>query len=69
MASTDTTSTTIPSTARVLTKQQVADMLQLDLRTISRMDAANQIPGRIQLGRSVRFSRDAIDTWIVAGSK
>jgi predicted DNA-binding transcriptional regulator AlpA len=65
MASADTTSVIIPNTTAVYTHEQVAELAQVDPRTLTRWAALKQVPGRIALpGRSVRYSRAAIDAWL-----
>jgi excisionase family DNA binding protein len=59
---------TVPTATAVYTTAQVAALLQVDVRTLQRWDAAGKIPGKIRLpGRSVRFLRDVIDGWIATG--
>jgi hypothetical protein len=42
-------------------------MLQFDERTIERWCAAGRIPGRLGLGRTVRFDRAVIERWGAEG--
>jgi predicted DNA-binding transcriptional regulator AlpA len=56
-----------PETATALTRGQLADMLQLNPRTLSRLDAERAIPGRFLIGTAVRYRRSDIIEWISAG--
>ena len=47
----------------VLTAEQLADLLQLDARTVRSLAARGEIPGR-KLGREWRFSRQAVLDWL-----
>jgi excisionase family DNA binding protein len=47
----------------VLTAEQLAAMLQVDEKTIARLAAHGEIPGR-KIGRYWRFSREAILDWL-----
>ena len=58
---------TIPADATVLTQRQVAALAQVSVKTLQRLDSQNLVPGRIVLGRSVRYNRAAIETWLGLG--
>ena len=45
----------------------VADLTQASVRHVRRLDARRVIPGRITIGRLVRFHRQLVDEWIAAG--
>ncbi len=45
----------------------VAHVLQVSLRHVRRLDARRVIPGRMTIGRLVRYRRDAVDQWVAAG--
>src|SRR5919201_1121938 len=47
----------------VLTVEQLAQLLQLDAKTVRNLAAAGDLPGR-QLGRHWRFSRQAVLEWL-----
>jgi excisionase family DNA binding protein len=47
----------------VLTAEQLAQLLQLDVRTVRSLAARGEIPGR-KLGREWRFSRRAVLDWL-----
>jgi excisionase family DNA binding protein len=51
----------------VLTPKQLAELLQVDLETVTAMAAAAEIPGR-QLKGEWRFSRSAVLTWLGSAS-
>jgi excisionase family DNA binding protein len=50
----------------VLTAEQLAELLQLDAKTVRALAARGEIPGR-KLGREWRFSRSAVLDWLGAG--
>jgi excisionase family DNA binding protein len=45
----------------------VARVLGVSLRNVRRMDARRAIPGRMTIGRLIRYRRDAVDQWVAAG--
>jgi excisionase family DNA binding protein len=47
----------------VLTVEQLAELLQLDAKTVRSLAARGEIPGR-KLGREWRFSRRAVLDWL-----
>ena len=49
------------------TVEQVAGLLQCSQRHVWRMADLNAIPGKLRIGRLVRFNRAAVDAWIAAG--
>ncbi len=49
--------------AELLTYADVAEMLNVSEKTVSRL----AIPGRVHLGRSVRFVAAEVRRWIAAG--
>ena len=51
------------------TAGNIAILLQCSERHVWRMNDSNLIPGRIKLGRLVRFSKKLVDKWIAAGCK
>jgi predicted DNA-binding transcriptional regulator AlpA len=64
-----TANVSTPPNTGTFTALQLAELCQVDLKTIQRWDAAGAIPGRIALpGRSVRYSKAAIIAWL-AGAK
>jgi excisionase family DNA binding protein len=54
-------------TPRLMTVRQLAAWLALSERTIKRMVAAQEIPGIVRIGRSVRFDRNQVETWVSRG--
>ena len=47
----------------VLTVEQLAELLQVDEKTVSTLAAKGDLPGR-KLGRHWRFSRQAVLEWL-----
>jgi excisionase family DNA binding protein len=54
------------ASAEVLTAEQLAELLQVDAKTVRSLAARGDLPGR-KLGREWRFSRRAVLDWL-AGS-
>jgi excisionase family DNA binding protein len=54
-------------TATTYDVSDLATMLKLSQRTIWRLTSEGQIPGRLQIGKSVRWSRRIVDSWIEKG--
>jgi excisionase family DNA binding protein len=53
----------------LLTRRQLAALLELSERTIKRMTALGAIPGVCRVfGRSVRYDRRSIESWIAKGT-
>jgi excisionase family DNA binding protein len=50
----------------VLTVDQLAQLLQVDEKTVRSLAASGELPGR-KLGRHWRFSRQAVLDWLGAG--
>lgn len=51
----------------LLSANQVAEMLNISIRTLWRLRAAGKLPAPVRLGGSVRWRIDAIQAWIEAG--
>jgi excisionase family DNA binding protein len=51
------------------TVEQLALLLQCSQRHIWRLSDQNKIPGKIRLGRLVRFSRAQVDAWLAGQAK
>jgi excisionase family DNA binding protein len=49
----------------VLTAEQLAELLQVDVKTVRALAARGELPGR-RLGRHWRFSRDAVLEWLAS---
>jgi excisionase family DNA binding protein len=58
---------TPPDSAKALTKKQVAELLQICVRSLERLIADGAVPGRFLVAGAVRFRRAAIEEWIAAG--
>lgn len=48
----------------LLTTQELADLLKVSTRTISRMKSAGELPEPVMIGRLVRWKRADIETWL-----
>ena len=57
----------VPEHALVLTRRQVATLLQACEKTVARLDSDGLLPGKIQVGRAVRYRRSEIMAWIERG--
>src|SRR5262245_61724715 len=51
----------------LVTRPELSQLISLDVRTLARMDAAGELPGRIKIGKSVRYDVAAIKQWIACG--
>ncbi len=51
----------------LLSQTELARLLDLSSRTISRMNASRKIPRPVRVSRSVRWRRDEVERWIAAG--
>lgn len=49
---------------KLLTKKELAEMLQLSQRTVYRMVMEKRLPQPIKLGVSVRWRQETIQEWI-----
>ena len=47
----------------IMTMQQAAEFLQVSVRTLQRMVAADEVPGR-RIGRQWRFERSQLRDWV-----
>ncbi len=59
-----TTTTTAGLASGTYTIEHIAELLCCSTRHVRRLDAQRAIPGRISLGRLVRFSRRQVDAWL-----
>jgi excisionase family DNA binding protein len=50
-------------TPEVLTGEQLAELLQIDVKTVRSLAARGELPGR-KIGREWRFSRRAVLDWL-----
>lgn len=46
------------------TSADLSKLLQCSLRHVRNLDAQRSFPGRIQIGRLIRFSKVCIDKWL-----
>jgi excisionase family DNA binding protein len=51
----------------LLAADQVAELLGLSVRSIKRLSSEGTLPGVVRIGRSVRFSRAALEEWVGRG--
>jgi len=53
----------------LLTKTQLAKMLQVSTRSIDRWEAEDRLPDglRVEISGTVRFRQDIADDWVAAG--
>ncbi|HEY7892603.1 MAG TPA: helix-turn-helix domain-containing protein [Solirubrobacteraceae bacterium] len=56
-----------PAESEVLTAQEVAELLQVELSTVLELSAGGKLPGR-ELAGQWRFSRAAVLRWLEGGS-
>ena len=49
----------------LLTLREVAEMLNLSPRTVQRLEKDHGLPGRVELGRTVRYHRGIIEKWLL----
>lgn len=52
---------------RLLTVEQVAELLQVSTRTVWRLRGSERIPKPVVFGGSLRWRADELQTWIEAG--
>lgn len=50
----------------LLTKRDLAGLLQVSTRSIERLTRAGELPPPIRIGSAVRWDRAAIEAWISA---
>jgi predicted DNA-binding transcriptional regulator AlpA len=48
----------------LLTEREVADMLRLSRQTLSRWRSCDQGPPFVQIGGTIRYSRESLERWI-----
>jgi excisionase family DNA binding protein len=51
----------------LLSADQLAHELSVSTRTISRLASSGKLPKPLRLGRSVRWRRDEVVSWLAAG--
>lgn len=52
---------------KMITADQLADILNISTRTLWRLRSQGQLPPAIRLGGSVRWSRQVVQAWIEQG--
>jgi excisionase family DNA binding protein len=57
-----------PRDAEVLTSEEAAELLQVDLQTVLELSDAGELPGR-KLGGNWRFSRSAVLRWLAGADQ
>jgi len=63
----DVKSNESPSRVRMIDVRELAEILRCSPRTVHRLVDAGRAPAPCRLGALVRWSIDAIETWIAAG--
>ena len=58
---------TAPQRPWLISIDDLAKLTSLSVRHLRRMDAARDIPGRLTIGRRVRFRCDIVYSWAIAG--
>jgi excisionase family DNA binding protein len=56
--------TTPNASTGLYTLQDLAALTQTSVRHLQRLDARNAIPGRVKIGRLVRFSAPRVHAWL-----
>jgi excisionase family DNA binding protein len=51
-------------TQALLTPAQVAERLQVSIRTVRRLHDRDRLPGAVRIGRQLRWREASIETWI-----
>lgn len=51
----------------LIDSRQVGELLNLSTRTVWRLLSAGKLPKPVRIGRSVRWSRSDLETWIANG--
>ncbi len=51
----------------LIDRRQVGELLNLSTRTVWRLLSAGKLPKPVRIGRSVRWSRSDLETWIANG--
>lgn len=46
---------------------RLAELLDLSVRTIRRLDSSGKLPRPVRIGGAVRWRMDEIDAWLAAG--
>lgn len=56
-----------PIEAACYDASDLASMLKISVRTVWRLSDAGEIPGKLRIGKSVRWSRRIVDSWFEKG--
>jgi excisionase family DNA binding protein len=56
-------------TAATYDARDLAALLKISTRTVWRLADEGSIPGKLRVGKSVRWSRRVIDSWIESGCR
>lgn len=51
----------------ILTADEVADLMRVNRKTVYEAVKRGEIPGVVKVGRSLRFSRDELLSWLCQG--
>lgn len=54
--------------AELLNTREVSKLLSISPASVRRLDASGSMPKPIRLGKSLRWRRSELSSWIVAGS-
>ena len=52
---------------KMLSKNEIASLLGVSIRTVQRKQDLGEIPAPVRIGKSVRWVRSQIEEWILAG--
>ncbi len=51
----------------LMSARQVAELLNISTRTLWRLKSAGRLPSAIRIGKSIRWRREDLNTWIEEG--
>ncbi|MBL8820377.1 MAG: helix-turn-helix domain-containing protein [Planctomyces sp.] len=51
----------------LMSARQVAELLNISTRTLWRLKSAGRLPAAIRIGKSIRWRREDLNTWIEEG--
>ena len=57
-----------PRLPLLLTLKQVAELLSVSERHVHKLNSSGRLPRPVRLGRSVRWRRVELESWVEAGS-
>lgn len=63
----ESTAPPTPSNKLLVDVTELAQLTSLSVRTLRRMDASRDLPGRVVVGRRVLFQLEEICAWVRAG--